>query len=194
MSDSTLTLQKNLQRIGWPIAADGDYGPATAQAVADFQNGYGRGGIRLAVDGKYGPKTAAAMGLCLQENGRLSAHFYFREFASKGNGWIRVHWSLPTALEIYRAVLSPGGVTVVSGYRDPAHNRAIGGASNSQHLYGTACDLNPVATVNSVINLHQFSGIEYRSGHMVYHVDTRHAGPNNTTRSTVYNPSLFTWG
>ncbi len=30
---------------------------------------------------------------------------------------------------------------VVSGLRCPAHNRAVGGKANSQHMYGEACDL-----------------------------------------------------
>lgn len=32
-------------------------------------------------------------------------------------------------------------MNITSWYRDPVHNKAIGGASNSQHLYGTAADL-----------------------------------------------------
>lgn len=30
---------------------------------------------------------------------------------------------------------------VVSGLRCPAHNRAVGGKANSQHMYGEACDI-----------------------------------------------------
>lgn len=33
------------------------------------------------------------------------------------------------------------GVGILSGYRCPAHNRHVGGASDSQHMYGTAADL-----------------------------------------------------
>jgi lysozyme family protein len=32
-------------------------------------------------------------------------------------------------------------VHITSGYRCPTHNRAVGGATNSQHLYGNACDI-----------------------------------------------------
>lgn len=31
-------------------------------------------------------------------------------------------------------------ITITSGYRSPAHNKAVGGAKNSQHLLGTAAD------------------------------------------------------
>jgi len=32
-------------------------------------------------------------------------------------------------------------LVITSGYRCPTHNKAVGGASNSQHLYGTAADV-----------------------------------------------------
>jgi uncharacterized protein YcbK (DUF882 family) len=32
-------------------------------------------------------------------------------------------------------------VTVMSGYRCPEHNRAVGGAKSSQHMLGTAADI-----------------------------------------------------
>jgi uncharacterized protein YcbK (DUF882 family) len=33
------------------------------------------------------------------------------------------------------------GITITSGYRCQSHNREIGGAKNSQHLYGKAADI-----------------------------------------------------
>lgn len=33
-------------------------------------------------------------------------------------------------------------ITINSGYRCPGYNRRVGGARNSQHLLGTACDFN----------------------------------------------------
>src|SRR5688500_13996090 len=65
--------------------------------------------------------------------------FRFTEFASKGNGWIRVHRELVRGLEEYRELVD-GPVVVVSGYRDKAHNTKVGGAPSSQHLYGNAVD------------------------------------------------------
>lgn len=32
-------------------------------------------------------------------------------------------------------------IHITSGYRNPAHNKAVGGATNSQHLYGEAADI-----------------------------------------------------
>lgn len=43
-------------------------------------------------------------------------------------------------LERLRAILGPIGI--VSGYRCPARNKAVHGASQSQHLTGNAADLN----------------------------------------------------
>jgi hypothetical protein len=44
--------------------------------------------------------------------------------------------------KVSAAVESIGGtkIRVVSGYRSPAHNRAVGGASDSNHTYGRAMD------------------------------------------------------
>lgn len=44
-------------------------------------------------------------------------------------------------LEQIRAHFGDKPVTINSGYRCPAHNADIGGATNSQHLYGTAADI-----------------------------------------------------
>ena len=50
-------LQERLRAHGATVAADGDFGPATEQAVRQFQQHKG-----LGVDGKVGPQTWAALG------------------------------------------------------------------------------------------------------------------------------------
>jgi zinc D-Ala-D-Ala carboxypeptidase len=44
-------------------------------------------------------------------------------------------------LEALRHALGDNPLIVTSGFRSRACNSAVGGASNSQHLYGTAADL-----------------------------------------------------
>ena len=58
-------LQRALARLGNPAGAvDGDYGPSTQRALAQFQNASG-----LAADGVLGPKTLQALKLALQRSG-----------------------------------------------------------------------------------------------------------------------------
>ena len=44
-------------------------------------------------------------------------------------------------LEDVRSLFGNASIVINSGYRPPAINRAVGGASNSQHLYGAAADI-----------------------------------------------------
>lgn len=178
-------IQQALVTIGWPIAVDGDIGARTREAVADFQHGYTF--IELEVDGVPGPKTQAALEDCIHNQSLKCGEFFrFREFKSKGNGWIKVHPRLLNRLDALRRAVGP--IRIVSGYRDPAHNRAVGGATNSQHVYGTACDI-PGVPVSIARDL-GFSGIGIGDGEAV-HVDVRAEGPNNTTRAGVGNPTIW---
>ncbi len=185
----TREVQSLLSEAGWPIKVDGVSGPNTKQAVSDFQHGYTF--IELTVDGVAGPKTQAALLDCMRnEDGRapgMCAEFFaFREFASKGNGWIKVHPRLLNRLDEARRRTGP--IKVVSGYRDPSHNASVGGASNSQHLYGTACDIPGIPF--DVAKDCGFSGIGL-SGQTAVHVDVRAEGPNNTTGSEPGNPTIW---
>jgi GH25 family lysozyme M1 (1,4-beta-N-acetylmuramidase) len=185
---TTEDIQHALQQIGWPVADDGDYGAKTTEAVKDFQRGYLL--ETLPVNGKAGPKTRQALRACVAGGGRCSRHFTFKEFASKGDGWIKVDRALVRGLERYRRRLGRP-VTVVSGYRDPAHNASVGGKSQSQHLFGNGVDIPPVLSTEEVKALRVFSGIGYQQGSgLVRHVDVRHRGPN-TTRGTLAAPT--TW-
>ena len=50
---------------------------------------------------------------------------------------------LATVFEAIRHACGDHPLRVLSGYRTPAHNRAVGGARNSQHVQGRAIDLAP---------------------------------------------------
>lgn len=72
---------------------------------------------------------------------KITANFKVREFAcSDGSDVIFVSDELAEVLQKIRTHFGRA-VTINSGYRTPAHNRKVGGAAYSQHLYGTAADI-----------------------------------------------------
>lgn len=82
----------------------------------------------------------------LGRNYKVSDHFTLGEFQSKdGADIVLIDDRLLAFLELLRRVL--GGdlgratVGVGSGYRSAAHNRAVGGASQSRHTKGDAADV-----------------------------------------------------
>lgn len=190
---NTRQAQEYLKRIGWPLTIDGSYGHATRSAIKEFQAGYGK--AQLLVDGYCGPTTQKYLKRCVTENGKTGEFFTFQEFASKGNGWIKVDRELVRALDITRRHFGP--IAILSGYRDVSHNRRVGGQPNSQHLYGNAVDLRflrrPVKHTE-LDDLKVFSGIGYRrSDGVVLHADVRHMGPN-TTKSSIHRPARWIYG
>ena len=110
------------------------------------------------------PATQALFG----KDYRLSPHFTLAEFAcrskeskiaaaSPGGVVIRLSPLLPPALEELRAGLKGiaysegkgfGGISILSGYRSPAHNVAVGGAPQSYHLDGLAADIHCTGVVS----------------------------------------------
>jgi hypothetical protein len=90
---------------------------------------------------------------------------------------------LADAFEAVRAAVGQP-LVVLSGYRSPAHNRAIGGAKLSQHVEGRAVDLLPpkgwtalsLAAVCRQIPEVRGLGV-YEVGNFV-HIDVRPAGRN----------------
>lgn len=110
---------------------------------------------------------------------RLTRNFYRDEFACRcGCGFDAVDWRLVEGLQRLRDILQ-AGIHVNSGCRCAAHNRAVGGSPNSQHLLGKAADIvgrgySPQAVADFAAVLHEFAD----SGIGVYgtftHVDVRH--------------------
>jgi zinc D-Ala-D-Ala carboxypeptidase len=185
---SVSSRQKLLQGLGFPVPASGVSGAATIQAVRWFQEAWTFS--NLAVDGVWGPATEAAARQCVGQGGRISEHFHLPEFACHHCHWPRANRALVRGLERLRGIYYPGGLPIVSGYRCPVHNAAIGGARGSQHLYGRAANIPPRVTVEKVKALRLFAGLEYQpkvSGRLCTHVDVRAGG-------SVTNPSVFAWG
>ncbi|WP_299231692.1 D-Ala-D-Ala carboxypeptidase family metallohydrolase [uncultured Halomonas sp.] len=111
---------------------------------------------------------------------RLSRHFRRAEFACRdGCGFDTVD---AQTLEILEAVRVAFGSPVIinSGCRCPAHNAAVGGVPNSQHVLGRAADIRVVghepADVYSWIE-QRFPAASLGLYSTFVHVDTRTGGP-----------------
>lgn len=169
-------LQRALRLLGWPIRVDGVIGAQTTAAVRDFQRGYAFS--TLVAGGGLGPRTLEALRTSIRRGGRCSQHFTFRSFRSPGDGWIKLDRALARALEVYREAIGEP-VRIVSGHRDAEWNAAYGGRPGSQHLVGTAADIEPAMALDAVRALRVFSGIGYDADTgLVHHVDVRHCGPD----------------
>lgn len=162
------------------IAVDGQFGPATKAAVKRFQSAYG-----LASDGIAGANTHKALNALEQSDGSTK-HFNFSEFHSKdgakftggkvNSGTVKENVRrLMYKLEAVRKKAGDRAITINSGFRSISHNSNVGGASNSQHMYGIAADIVISGrSVSQTIGYAQTSGF---SGIIRYntftHVDSR---------------------
>lgn len=74
-------------------------------------------------------------------NKKLSTNFRVKEFAcSDGSDPIFIDSELVTVLQNIRTHFGKS-VTITSAYRTPTKNKAVGGQTYSQHLYGRAADI-----------------------------------------------------
>ena len=74
-------------------------------------------------------------------NKKLSTNFKVKEFAcTDGSDPIFIDSELVTVLQNIRTHFGKA-VTITSAYRTPTKNKAVGGTTYSQHLYGRAADI-----------------------------------------------------
>jgi hypothetical protein len=103
-------------------------------------------------------------------------NFSPQEIACKGTGRVLIDERSMDALQALRTRLGKP-LLITSAYRSPEHNRAVGGASNSQHLYGKAFDVvmtnhNP-AQFEEAAKACGFNGIGHYPASNFMHIDTR---------------------
>jgi zinc D-Ala-D-Ala carboxypeptidase len=170
---------------GGHLTIDGQFGPATRAAVQRFQAAYG-----LANDGIAGTNTYNKI-YQLQDDDCTPIHFNYSELddGCGGSGFdggplsesatrfnaLKTMWQL----EALRHALGDRPLSISSGFRSIPCNRSVGGASNSQHLYGNAADLTGAPSLCQLAQQarnHGFGGIfgpGYPNHNDHTHVDIR---------------------
>ena len=77
----------------------------------------------------------------LEGDKQLTSSFKVKEFAcNDGSDVILIHPDLPAVLQNIRNQFGKP-IIINSGYRTPEYNKKVGGATRSQHCYGTAADI-----------------------------------------------------
>lgn len=174
------------------LGIDGQFGPHTESSLKRFQSAYGLGN-----DGVAGTNTYNKI-YALQDSDNTPIHFTYGELNKCNSNWSGGKVSAATAkanalvtmwkLEALRHALGDRAINVSSGFRSVACNNAAGGASNSQHMYGTAADLvgsHSFCTLAKQARYHGFGGIlgpGYPGHNDHVHLDGRgsifHSAPN----------------
>lgn len=184
------------------MGIDGAFGRKTARAVKAFQRFH-----EMKVDGVADRAVFDALN-GLEDDDGSTAHFGWSEFAQNRNPGCSAQANayagtfdggavapsvvktnvrrLMWRLEALRAKAGGRPIGINSGYRSVAYNDCIGGASASQHMYGTAAD-NRVAEVSNRTSRElamktQFSGVGCYSSLTHNHLDIRveNAGSGST--------------
>ncbi|OXM45738.1 peptidase M15 [Amycolatopsis thailandensis] len=130
---------------GGVLAIDGQFGAGTKAAVTRFQQAYG-----LGADGIAGSATFTKI-YALQDDDCSPVNFTFAELNRCNSDWSGGNVSAATAkanalvsmwkLQAMRHAMGDRPITVNGGFRSVSCNNAVGGATNSRHLYGDAVDL-----------------------------------------------------
>lgn len=110
-------------------------------------------------------------------NKELSTNFRVKEFAcTDGSDPIFIDSDLVNILQQIRTHFGKS-VTITSAYRTPTRNKAIGGATYSQHLYGRAADIKVKGIAPKKVSAYAETLLKNRGGIGTYstftHIDTR---------------------
>lgn len=110
-------------------------------------------------------------------NKKLSTNFKVKEFAcTDGSDPIFIDSDLVNVLQKIRTHFGKA-VTITSAYRTPARNKAVGGQTYSQHLYGRAADIKVKGIAPKTVAAYAEKLLPNRGGIGTYatftHIDTR---------------------
>lgn len=129
-------------------------------------------------------------------NTAIVPNFKVREFASKdGADTVKIDMELAFILQAIRTVC--GVTTINSAYRTPSHNKKVGGASSSYHLYGRAADIKcSNANLDTICNVANSLGVLGIIKYPTFvHIDTRiskyHANNKGTRLSYGRNAIVY---
>ena len=132
----------------------------------------------------------------LKEDGNtyLAPNFQVKEFACKdGSDQILIDSKLVEILQKIRDHFG-AALTITSGYRTVSHNKKVGGASKSYHLYGMAADIKVSGhTPKEVAAYAETIGVKGIGLYSTWvHVDTRTSKYFwNSAGSTTFSPATF---
>lgn len=110
-------------------------------------------------------------------NKNLSTNFKVKEFAcTDGTDPIFVDSDLVNVLQKIRAHFGKS-VTITSAYRTPSKNKAVGGETYSQHLYGKAADIKVNGVTPKKVAAYAETLLKNKGGIGIYstftHIDVR---------------------
>lgn len=110
-------------------------------------------------------------------NKKLSTNFRVKEFAcTDGSDPIFIDTELVNVLQKIRTHFNKS-VTITSAYRTASHNKAVGGATYSQHLYAKAADIKVNGVAPKKVAQYAETLLKNKGGIGVYktftHIDIR---------------------
>lgn len=110
-------------------------------------------------------------------NKKVSTNFRVKEFAcTDGSDPIFIDSDLVNVLQKIRTHFGKS-VTITSAYRTPTKNKAVGGQTYSQHLYGRAADIKVKGVSPKKVAAYAETLLKNKGGIGIYstftHIDTR---------------------